>query len=174
MTMKVCCRQKNFSTPLKFWKCLLKLFLFIEAYLYVKNLTCCFESLWTRLTTSTWNDWKCYFYCFLTTCKKTNFITQLILEITLTICFHFGHVQACLSTPTWSNQLILFWTSNHIQKFNFIPHVFCEILWFKESCILRFLDHSSRTRFLQICCFGIKYKKNIGTLCWNKKKYLNR
>ena len=42
----------------------------VEAYLYVKNLTCCFESLWTRLTTSTWNDWNCYFFCFLTTSKK--------------------------------------------------------------------------------------------------------
>ena len=42
----------------------------VEAYVYVKNLTCCLESLWTRLTTSTWNDWNCYFFCFLTTCKK--------------------------------------------------------------------------------------------------------
>ena len=29
-----------------------------EAYLYVKKLTCCFEWLWTRLTTFTWNDWR--------------------------------------------------------------------------------------------------------------------
>ena len=58
-------------------------------------------------------------------------------------------------------------TSNHIQKFNFIPQCFCEILWFKESwgIILRFLDHNSRTRFLQTCSFGKKYKKNIGTSC---------
>ena len=68
---------------------------------------------------------------------------------------------------------MLSWTSNHIQKFNFIPQVFCEILWFKESCILRFLDRNSRTRFLQTCCFGKKYKKNIGTSCWSKKAYLN-
>ena len=30
----------------------------------------CFESLWTRLTSSTWIEWRCYFYCFFTTCKK--------------------------------------------------------------------------------------------------------
>ena len=69
---------------------------------------------------------------------------------------------------------MLLWTSHHIQKFNFIPQVFCETLQFKESCILRFLDHNSRTRFLQTCCFGKKYKKkNIGTSCWNKKACLN-
>ena len=55
------------------------------------------------------------------------------------------------------------WTFNHTQKFNFIPQVFCEIMWFKESCILivlRFLVHNSRTRFLEICCFCKKYKKH--------------
>ena len=57
MIMKVCCRQKNFSLQLKFWKFPLQLLVSAEAYLYVKNLTCCFESLWARLTTSTWNDW---------------------------------------------------------------------------------------------------------------------
>ena len=67
---------------------------------------------------------------------------------------------------------MLFWTSNHIQKFNLIPQLFCELLCFKESCILRFFDHNSRTRFLQTCCFGKKLKKNIGTSCWNKKAYL--
>ena len=66
---------------------------------------------------------------------------------------------------------MLSWTSNHIQKFNFIPQVFCEILWFKESCILRFLDQNSRTGFLQTCYFRKKYKKNIDTSCWNKKRY---
>ena len=64
-------------------------------------------------------------------------------------------------------------TSNHIQKFNFIPHLFCEILRSKESCILRFLDQNSRTRFLQACCFGKKYKKIIGTSYCSKKAYLN-
>ena len=39
--------------------------------------------------------------------QKTNFITQRILEIKLTICCHFEHVKACLTTPTWSSQLIL-------------------------------------------------------------------
>ena len=99
--------------------------------------------------------------------QKTNFITQLILEIKLTICCHFGHVQACMSTPTWSRQLILsafldLWSYPKIQLHTWN---FCEILWFKESCIwILFLDHNSRTAFLQTCCLGKKYKKNIGTL----------
>ena len=106
--------------------------------------------------------------------QKNNFITQLVLEIKLTICWHFGHAQACMSTPTWSSQLILsaFWTSNRIQKFNFIPQVFCEILWFKESCILRFLDHNSGTRFLQTCCFGKKYKKKTLALRAEVRKHI--
>ena len=39
--------------------------------------------------------------------------------------------------------------SNYIRQFNFIPQLVCEILQFKESCILigsKFLDHNSRTR----------------------------
>ena len=85
MAMKVCCRQKNFSPPLKFWKFPLQLLDSVEAYLYVKNLTCCFESLWTRLATSTWNDWINVILLLLPYhMQKTNFITQLILEIKLT------------------------------------------------------------------------------------------
>ena len=37
-----------------------------------------------------------------------------------------------------------------IQKFNFMPQLFSEILWFKESWILiglEFLDINSRTKF---------------------------
>ena len=85
MAMKVCCRQKNFSPPLKFWKFPLQLLDSVEAYLYVKNLTCCFESLWTRLATSTWNDWINVILLLLPYhMQKTNFITRLILEIKLT------------------------------------------------------------------------------------------
>ena len=70
----------------------------VEAYLYVKILTCCFQPLWTHLTTSTWDDWKCYFYCFLTACKKlTLFITQLILEIKLT--HYLLSLWACSGMP---------------------------------------------------------------------------
>ena len=36
--------------------------------------------------------------------QKTNFIFELILEIKLT--HQIGHVQSCLTTPSWSNQLI--------------------------------------------------------------------
>ena len=41
------------SLQLKFWKFLLQLLVSVEAFLYVKSLTCCFESLWARLTTAT-------------------------------------------------------------------------------------------------------------------------
>ena len=79
--MKVCCRQKNFSLQLKFWKFPLQLLVSVEAYLYVKNLTCCFESLWAHLTTSTWNDWINVWLLLLPHhIQKTNFITQVILR----------------------------------------------------------------------------------------------
>ena len=124
---------------------------------------------WITLNTSdysTWDVWKCYFCCFLTTCKKpTLFInsmhswdkTDSLFVVNLGMFRHAW--EHPLKHPI--KYLVLFQTSNHIQKFNFIPHFFCEILWFKESCILRFLDHNSRTRFLQTCCFGKKYKKTL-------------
>ena len=69
---------------------------------------------------------------------KTNFITQFVLEIEFTIFHHFEHAQACLTTPTWSDllNLLLLWTSSRVQKFTFISHLVCELLQFKESCIL--------------------------------------
>ena len=124
---------------------------------------------WITLNTSdhsTWDAWKCYFCCFLTTCKKpTLFIismhswdkTDSLFVVNLGMFRHAW--EHTLKQPI--KYLVLFQTSNHIQKFNFIPYFFCEILWFKESCILRFLDHNSRTRFLQTCCFGKKYKKTL-------------
>ena len=85
MIMEVCCRQKNFSLQLNFRKFPLQLLVSAEAYLYVKSLTCCFESLWASLTTSTWNDWINVWLLFLPHhMQKTNLITQLILEIKLT------------------------------------------------------------------------------------------
>ena len=98
--------------------------------------------------------------------QKTNFIynsthswdkTDSLFVVTLDM---FKHAWAHpLEAANW--YLVLSRTSNHIQKFNFIPQFFCEIFWFKESYILRFLGHNSRTRFLQTCCFGKKYKKTL-------------
>ena len=69
---------------------------------------------------------------------KTNFKTQFVLEVELTIFHHFEHAQACLTIPTWSDllNLLLLWMSSRVQKFTFISHLVCEILQFKESCIL--------------------------------------
>ena len=92
MIMKVCCRQKNFSLQLKFWKFPLQLLVSVEAYLYVKNLTC-FESPWACLTTATWNDWINVWLLLLPPhIQKTNFIAQLILEIKL--AHYSGHILA--------------------------------------------------------------------------------
>ena len=60
MIMKVCCRQKNFSLQLKFWKFPMQLLVSVEACLHHM--------------------------------QKTNFITQLILEIKLT--HYSGHILA--------------------------------------------------------------------------------
>ena len=53
MTMKVSCRQKTFSPPTKILEIPLQLVVSVEAYLHAKNLTCCFESFWGHLSTST-------------------------------------------------------------------------------------------------------------------------
>ena len=94
-------------------------------------LTYCFELLWAGVTTSTWNDWTNLLLLLIPYhLRKTNFITQLILEIKLaTIYHHFGHVKIYLTIPTWSNQpiFVALWTSSHVQKFNFIPQLICEI-----------------------------------------------
>ena len=91
--MIMSCRQKKFSLQLKFWKFPLQLLVSVEAYLYVKNLTCCFESLWACLTIFTWNDWINVWLLLLPHhMQKTNFITQLILEIKLT--HYSGHILA--------------------------------------------------------------------------------
>ena len=71
----------------------LQLLVSVEAYLYVKNLTCCFESLWTHLTTSTINDLINVWLLLLPHhVQKTNFITQVILEIKL--AHYSGHILA--------------------------------------------------------------------------------
>ena len=82
------------------------LLLSVEPYLCVKNLICCFESLWTCLTTFTSNDWINVSLLLPTYhMQKTNFLTQLFLEMKLT--YYLLSLWACsgLSTPTWTSQL---------------------------------------------------------------------
>ena len=81
--------------------------------------------------------------------QKTNFITQLILAIKLTICCHFGHLQACLSTPTWNSQLILSafldlksYPKIQLQEsfiLRFLNQIFANMFWQKVSKSIRFL-----------------------------------
>ena len=87
----------------------LQLVIPLKGYLYAKNLTCCFESLWGRLITSNWNNLMNFLLLLIPShIQKTNFITQFILEIRLAhyLC-HFWHVQVCLNRLTWSSQIIL-------------------------------------------------------------------
>ena len=57
-------------------------------------LNCCFESLWAPLITSTWNNWMNLLLSLIPFhMRKTNFITQLILEIKFT---HYMPSHACL------------------------------------------------------------------------------
>lgn len=61
----------------------------------------CFESLWPYFTKTTWNNWiNLLLLQFPNHRQKTNFLTQLILEIKLTIWQHAGHAQSCLTIPT--------------------------------------------------------------------------
>ena len=79
-----CIFLQELNLRLKFWKSHLKLFVSVDTCLYVTNLTC-FESLWIRQTTSTWNDWINVLLLLLPHHRQqNNFITQLILEIKLT------------------------------------------------------------------------------------------
>ena len=57
-------------------------------------LNCCFESLWAPLITSTWNNWMNLLLSLIPFhMRKTNFVTQLILEIKFT---HYMPSHACL------------------------------------------------------------------------------
>ena len=98
--------------PTKILEIPLQLLVSVEAYLYVKNLTCSFESVWIRLTSFTWSDLINVYLCCFFAMQKTNFITQLIFEIKLT--HYLLSIWACSGVPghTWSSQIVLstFWT----------------------------------------------------------------
>ena len=99
----MCKRIKQSDWPWKFWGCR------VFHYSWVGLVLSLSVTKWPNLLDHFHLKWLKVLLLFLTTFKKTNFITQLILEIKLTICCHFGHVQACLSTPTWSSLLVAVW-----------------------------------------------------------------
>ena len=91
--------------------------------------------------------------------QKINFIAQVILEMKLT-------------QNVWV-KLLLLWMFNHIQKFNFIFQVICEILYFKESCILiglKVFRLESRTWFFIGMQFLQKVRKQLVLSYSSKKK----
>ena len=159
MTIKVCCWQKHFSSSQKFLKFPQQLLVSVEAYLYVKNQTCCFESLWSRLTTSTWNGWINILLLLLPYHKqKTNFITRLILASILT---HYFVVTLGIFRHAWPHPpeqptnikcflgpLVISKNSTSQLKV-FVRYCSLKNLafWF----VLRFSDHKSRTRFFAKC-----------------------
>ena len=107
MNMKVCQWQKHFSLPLKFWKFPQQWLVSVEAYQYVKNLTSCFESLWTRLTIFTSDEWiNVSRLLLLYHMQKTNFITQFIIEIKLTHCLFSHWPCPVMPEPTNLKQLL--------------------------------------------------------------------
>ena len=82
--------------------------------------------------------------------QKNSIIAQFsITNYRFNIDNYFLHAQVCLTTPISMNwiiqmylywiiqiNLLLLWMSNYTQKFNFIPQIVCDILYFKESCTL--------------------------------------
>ena len=101
---------------------------------------------WITLNTSdhsTWDAWKCYFCCFLTTCKKpTLFInsmhswdkTDSLFIVNLGMFRHAW--EHTLKQPI--KYLVLFQTSNHIQKFSFIPYFFVRYCGLKNPAFWGF------------------------------------
>ena len=167
MTMKVSCWQKNFSPPLTFRKFPQKLLVSVEAYRYVKNQTYCIESLWTRLTTSTWNGWINVLLSLLPYhMQKTNFITQLILESKLTHYFlslwaysgkpKHTHLKQPTNISFFLGPLVISKKSTSRLKF-FVRY--CSLknpaIWFFSG----FWTITQEPDFLQICCFCKKHKK---------------
>ena len=121
MTMKVSCKHKTFSPATKILEISLQLVVSVEAYLYAKNLTCGFESLWGHLSTSTWNDWINLLLLLISYhMQKTNFITHSwdkadsLFVITLDMFIH-----AWPHPLEAANYLLLSWTSSHIDHWHY-------------------------------------------------------
>ena len=95
--------------------------------------------------------------------QKINFIAQVILEMKLT-------------QNVWV-KLLLLWMFNHIQKFSFIFQLICEILYFKESCILiglKVFRLESRKWFFIGMQFLRKVRKQLVLSYLSKKKKVRK
>ena len=124
-------------------------------------LACCFESLWARLTTTTWNNWINLIRLLIPyQTQKTNFITQFILEIKLTN--YLSSLWACAGMPDHihlkkpTNICCFYGPLVTSKNLLYTSSFLWDIIVFKESCILlgmRFLEHNSRTKFFPSMLF---------------------
>ena len=119
-----------------------------------------FELLWTRLTTSTWDDW-INLSLLLIPYQKTDFITQPILEIKLT---HFSSsLWTCPGMPEhthWKQPTniccfygILAASKNSTSNLNVFCDIVVYLILYFDCLVLRFLDHNSWTRFFSNMLF---------------------
>ena len=144
-------------------------------------LTCCFESLWTRLTTPTWNDSINLLLLLIPyQMRKTNFITQLILDIKVT--HYLSSLWACLDMPDYiylkqPTNVCCFYgtlvTSKNSSSYLNLFVWYCTPYNSAFLLSLRFLDHNSRTRFFPNIFLLQGIKRPLVISYWSKKVYLN-
>ena len=159
----------------------LQLVIPLKSYIYAKNLTCCFYSLWRRLITSNWNNSMNLLLLLISShMQKTNFITQFILEIRLD--HYLSLLWACSDIPKQThlkqpNNISCFHrplviSINSTSRLNSFMR-YCSLknpaFWFA----LTFLDHNSRTTFFPNTLFLQKVKRRLTLSYWSKKEYLN-
>ena len=155
---------------------------FIPKFILIKfmprmNLTCCFESFWAHQKTPTWIDWTSLLLELIPYhMQESNFITQVILDMKLThYLLSFEHVEACLTTPTLSSQLIfvafvepLVTSKNSTSYLNlFVRNSSLKNPLFWST--LRFLDDNSRNGFFPNMFFLKKVKRSLTLSYWSKK-----
>ena len=144
-------------------------------------LTCCFESLWARLTTGTWNDWANFLLLLIPYhMLKTNFIIQLILEIKLP--YYILSLWLCPGMPDHThleqpNNICCFMDLYSYPKISFsFLNLFVKYSSLKNPAfwlVLRFLDHNWKTRFFSNIMFLEKVKRPLTFSCWSKKSYIS-
>ena len=137
-------------------------------------LTCCFESIWGRLTTSTWSDWMNLLLLLIPShMQKTNFITQLILEIKLA---HYlsslwlspgmpdhTHLRQPINICYFRGPLVRSEnSSSYLNLFVRYSSLMNPAFWLA----LRFLDHNSRNRFFPNVLFLQKVRRPLKLSYW--------
>ena len=157
MTIKVCFWQKNVSSSQKFFKFPQQLLISVEAYLYVKNQTCCLEFLWSRLTTSTWNGWINILLLLLPYhIQKTKNSTHSCVNSDLLFVVTLGIFRHAWPRPPEQPTNIKCFLGPLVISKNSTSQLkvfvrYCSLknlaFWF----VLRFLDHKSRTRCFAKC-----------------------